>query len=86
MRVDYTKNFLKQYKKLPKKIQTQFTGRLRLFATDQKDPLLKVHSLTGDYQGSSSLNVTGDIRAVFKMQVDGVALFVAIGSHSQQYE
>lgn len=86
MRVDFTKSFYKQYKKLPKKVQAQFTERLRLFAIDQNNPLLKVHSLMGEYRGCSSFNVTGDIRAVFKIQINQIALFIAIGSHSELYE
>jgi len=86
MRVDFTKSFYKQYQKLPKKTQAQFTKRLGLFISDQKNPILKVHSLMGDYRGCSSFNVTGDIRAVFKIQTSQVALFIAIGSHSELYE
>ncbi len=86
MRTDFTKTFRKQYQKLPKKTQTQFTERLSLFLEDQKHPLLKVHGLTGNYIGCSSLNVTGDIRAVFKIQSSQITLFVAIGSHSELYE
>ncbi len=86
MRVDYTKSFYKQFQKLPKRTQTQFTERLGLFISDQKNPILKVHSLMGDYRGCSSFNVTGDIRAVFKIQTSQVALFIAIGSHSELYE
>jgi mRNA-degrading endonuclease YafQ of YafQ-DinJ toxin-antitoxin module len=85
VRTDFTKNFRKQYQKLPKKIQTQFTQRLKLFIADQNNSLLTVHTLTGDYRGCSSFNVTGDIRAVFKIQVSEVALFIAIGSHSELY-
>lgn len=86
MRTDFTKSFHKQYQKLPKKTQTQFTERLKLFTADQNNPLLKVHSLMGEYRGCSSFNVTGDIRAVFKMEASQVALFIAIGSHSELYE
>lgn len=86
MRTDFTKNFRKQYQKLPKKIQAQFTKRLRLFIEDQKNPLLKVHSLMGDYRGCSSFNVTGDTRVVFRIQTNRVVLFIAIGSHSELYE
>jgi addiction module RelE/StbE family toxin len=86
MRVDFTKSFYKQYQKLPQKTQTQFTKRLGLFISDQKNPILKVHSLMGDYRGCSSFNVTGDIRAVFRIQTSQVALFIAIGSHSELYE
>lgn len=86
MRTDFTKSFLKQYQKLPMKTQVQFTERLKLFVADQNNPLLKVHSLMGDFRGCSSINVTGDIRAVFKIQSSQVALFIAIGSHSELYE
>lgn len=86
MRSDFTKSFRKQYQKLPKKIQTQFTLRLKLFITDQSNPLLKVHRLMGAYAECSSINVTGDIRAVYKIQKEDIALFIAIGSHSELYK
>jgi addiction module RelE/StbE family toxin len=86
MRVDFTKSFSKQYRKMPMKIQAQCTDRLRLFITDQKNPLLKVHSLMGDYRGCWSINITGDIRAVYKIQTKDIALFIALGSHSELYE
>jgi addiction module RelE/StbE family toxin len=85
MRTDFTKNFHRQYQKLPKKVQTKFAERVRLFIEDQTNPLLKVHSLMGEYSGCSSLNVTGDIRAVFKIQTKKIVLFIAIGSHSKLY-
>lgn len=86
MRTNFTKSFLKQYQKLLKKTQVQFTERLKLFVADQNNTLLKVHSLMGEYRGCSSFNVTGDIRAVFKIQNGNIALFIAIGSHSELYE
>ncbi len=86
MLVSFAKNFRKQYQKLPKKTREQFAERLSLLVEDQNNPLLKVHSLMGEYRGCSSLNVTGDIRAVFKRQSNGTTLFIAIGSHSELYE
>ncbi len=86
MRPDYTEKFKKQYKKLQRKIQRQFNRRLTLFIESSTYPLLRVHELSGKYKGCSSMNITGDIRAVFEIQADGVVLFSDIGSYSELYE
>ena len=85
MKIIFQKSFEKQYKKLPKKIREQFNMRLALFLNDQQDSLLNVHMLKGEHEGLLSLNVTGDIRAVFDTQHKNIIIFVAIGSHSELY-
>ncbi len=86
MRPDYTKKFKKKYKKLSRKIQKQFNRRLTLFIESPTYPLLRVHELSGKYKGCSSMNITGDIRAVFEMQSSGIVLFSDIGSHGELYK
>ena len=85
MNMHYSSQFKKQYRKLPKKIQEQFKKRLVLFAEDQIHAKLHVHKLTGRYNDLWSINVTGDIRAVFDKSFKDTVLFVAIGSHSVLY-
>ncbi len=86
MTVDFTKNFHRQYKKLPKVIQQQFNTRLRLFLIDPTDPRLRVHSLKGHYQGYWSMNVNGDIRALYLLKGEELVIFALIGTHSELYD
>ena len=86
MQVLYRKSFLKQYKKLSPKIQQKFKERLRLFLENQTHPLLHVHQLIGELSVLSSLNVTGDYRALFVLDehIPSVTFFY-IGTHSELY-
>ena len=86
MRFDYSPSFRKQYRTLPKKIREQFGRRAALLLDNQSDSQpLRLHKLAGVYAGLWSMNVTGDVRAIFDRSVDSVILFVAIGTHSQLY-
>lgn len=84
MRIDYHKDFLKSFKKLSKKVKDNFKKRQILFEENEFDPVLNNHALKGKWLGYRSINVTGDIRAVFKRDNDKV-IFVAIDSHSNLY-
>ena len=81
-----SKSFEKQFKKLPKKMKQQAVERLQLFLSDPMDYRLRNHSLTGVWAGHRSIDVTGDIRAIYNKADENVARFVAIGSHSELYE
>jgi len=65
MIIQYLPKFKKQYKKLPKIFQAQFDERLQLFLIDPINPKLRVHPLKGKYAGYWSMNVNGDIRALY---------------------
>lgn len=80
-----TSKFKKQYKKLPDKFQLQFDERLRLFVVDRTDPRLGIHPLKGRYAGYWSMDVNGDLRALYLQQGDTIIIFGFIGTHSQLY-
>lgn len=82
MTIRYSKSFKKHLKLLAPKIQAQTDARLRLFAADPTNPLLRQHPLKGKLKGYFSINISGDMRAVFKRDGDA-ATFVLIGTHSQ---
>lgn len=84
MRVSFHKNFKKQYKKLPQKIQVKFSERLALFIEENNNPLLNIHALQGDDVPLISMNVTGDYRALF-IQHKALVTFHKIGTHSELY-
>ena len=85
MIIQYLPKFKKQYKKLPKSFQLQFDERLQLFLIDPTDPKLRVHPLKGEYAGYWSMNVNGDIRALYLLKGDELIIFALIGSHSELY-
>ena len=85
MNIQYLPKFKKQYKKLPQKFQLQFDERLNLFLTDSIDPRLRIHPLKGKYAGYWSMNINGDIRALYIIQDETLIIFALIGSHSELY-
>lgn len=86
MEIQYSSKFKKQYKKLPKKIREQFRDRLTLFVENQHHPQLRVHKLSGNFEDLWSINISGDIRAIFDKHEKEIILFIAIGSHSELYD
>ncbi len=85
MKVRLHKKFEKRYVKLPHEIRAHFKERRDIFILDSFHPLLQNHALKGKYQGYRSINITGDYRAVYKLENDNLALFVDIGTHSELY-
>ena len=85
MTIKYLPKFKKQYKKLPKKFQEQFDERVHLLVTDPTTPKLRVHPLKGKYAGYWSMNVNGDLRALYIMQGETLVIFALIGTHSKLY-
>lgn len=85
MLVYYTKDFERQFSRIDKTIKLKFKDRLDLFLLNQTHPSLRAHPLKGKYVGYMSMNVTGDIRALYKEEGDVVVIFAFIGTHSQLY-
>lgn len=85
MRIARTKRFKKQFKKLPPPIQDQFIQRLQLLVSDPAAPVLRVHPLKGRYVGYWSMNINGDIRALYRKEGEEIILLAFIGTHSQLY-
>lgn len=86
--IDYSRQFKKQLRQAPNKIQESFRKRRELFLENASHPQLHNHPLTGQWQGCRSFNVTGDWRAIFteKRGSSGLSLlFIALGTHSQLY-
>jgi len=73
------------FKKQPASIKDKFEERVRLFREDMFEPILNNHPLEGEWLGCRSINITGDIRAIFEELGDDHFEFVAIGTHSELY-
>ena len=81
----FNKNFVKKQKKLSAKVVARLLGRLELFESDFQNPTLNNHSLQGKLNGYWSINITGDIRAIYRIE-ENIAIFVAIRTHGQLYK
>ncbi|HJQ08051.1 MAG TPA: type II toxin-antitoxin system mRNA interferase toxin, RelE/StbE family [Candidatus Saccharimonadales bacterium] len=86
MNIDFTKQFNKQFEKLPRKLREQAKTTIALFLDDLAAPSLRNHALRGEWAGHRSISAGGDLRLHFKMIGEATVLFVAIGSHSQLYK
>ena len=84
MKVEFHKNFKKQYQTLPAKIQAKFRNRLTVFIQDPFNDQLCNHLVEKAYPDCRSINITGDFRAIFRQEGD-VVTFILIGTHSQLY-
>lgn len=58
--------------------------RMVLFAQDISHAQLRNHSLRGKWSGYRSIDITGDVRALY-FTVDDEVVFDQIGTHSQLY-
>ncbi len=85
MQTEYHKRFKKQYKKLSPKIRERFMERLRLFKNDPYAQELNNHPLHSEYLGYRSINITGDLRAVYEIHERGAVKFLFIDTHSNLY-
>ena len=84
-KIDFTKYFIKQFRKLPAQQQNKFYERLELFKLNPYDRRLRNHSLRGKYLGYRSIDIAGDLRALYYQDGERIIIFAFIGTHSQLY-
>lgn len=87
MKIHFTKDFRKAYKKRiqsNRKLVEKLEKRYDLFEENSANPILKDHSLGGEMQEYRAFSTTGDIRVIYYIFED-VAYFVDIGTHNQVY-
>lgn len=83
--IEFTKSFIKQFKKLRTNQQERFYERLELFKKNPQDRVLRDHALKGKYKGYRSIDIESDLRALYYVKEDVVVVFAIIGTHSQLY-
>ncbi len=80
-----SKQFEKDFSKLPKGTKSKAVAAFQRFIKNPDDVTLRNHELTGKLKNYYSINVTGDIRALYTFVESDLVQFVAIGSHSKLY-
>lgn len=81
----FAKRFAKHLGKQPLRVQEKFAQRLALFLIDPTHSQLRNHPLSGTYEGFRSINITGDVRAIFRPMGGTIVRFEDIGTHSELY-
>ena len=86
MNVVFHKRFDKMAAKLSPKVKIKMIERVTLFSKDPLHYTLRNHALNTPYEGSFSIDVTGDYRAIYYLVDEQTAMFTHIGTHSQLYK
>jgi len=84
-KIEFTRRFEKQYRKLRPSQKDRFKERLRLFEQDPNSKVLRNHPLKGKYIGYRSIDIAGDLRALYYIDGEKIVIFAFIGSHSELY-
>lgn len=85
MKIKFHKNFEKRYKTLNNNQKKKIQERLELFLDNQFHQIFNNHSLKGKYSDYRSINIGGDLRAIYKLTINDECIFVEIGTHNQLY-
>ncbi len=85
MRYRTHKIFDKKYAKLREGEKQRFKERRNLFLENSTHPALNNHSLHGKYVGYWSINIGGNLRALYKYETNGAIIFTDIDTHPNLY-
>ncbi len=86
MKIRFHRNFEKQYKKLKTSEKERVKKRLALFLQDEFNPILNNHPLRGKHKGYRSINIAGDLRAIYKRVSLDIRVFITVDTHSNLYD
>lgn len=85
----FSKDFQKDLVRLNETQKKQFEKRLELFQKHPDHLSLRNHKLRGKMAGFYSINISGDMRAIYEILgkgVNGIIIgFTRLGTHSQLY-
>lgn len=85
MTVKFHPGFQKRLQKLRAKERDRFFDRLSIFIIDPHDQRINAHRLKGGLKDYYSIDVGGDIRAIYRIVNDDTVIFMNIGTHHQLY-
>jgi addiction module RelE/StbE family toxin len=86
MTTKFSKDFDKQFAKLPKVLREKVIETVDLFLDRPMEPSLRNHPLTKEWHGYRSISADSDLRLHFKILDGDIVYFVAVGTHSQLYK
>jgi addiction module RelE/StbE family toxin len=75
-------DFKKSYKKLTANLCIKVNTRINIFIEYQFDQILNNHKLKGIYESYRSINISGDLRAIYRNINEDEVIFIKLGTHS----
>lgn len=88
MKVRYSPDFYRKYKKADVRVRNSVDEKIEIFLKDPYDLQLDNHALKRQWKGCRSIDITSDYRAIYKETQIGdkiVAYFVELGTHDELY-
>ena len=82
----FHKDFEKRYTKLRVNEKEKFKERRDIFLQNPFHQALNNHVLKGKYSGFRSINITGDLRVLYKLLDKDTVIFATIDTHSNLYK
>ena len=76
----YTEKFIKHYKKLTEKEQTQVKNKIILFTKDVTHPSLRTHRMQG-YVNRFEFSINMDIRVIWQYDEENIIALLDVGHH-----
>lgn len=86
MKIDYGKQFNKNFAKLRSSEQKRVFATVEKFITNPNTKSLRKHALTGEWKGCFSISVGGDLRIHYEVIEKDQVEFITIGTHAQLYK
>ena len=86
MKLEFSKDFEKQLKRLNQKQADKTYHALRNLLENKGLRSLRYHALKGEWQDCYSISAGGNLRVHVKYVSDSVILVIAVGTHSQLYK
>jgi mRNA-degrading endonuclease YafQ of YafQ-DinJ toxin-antitoxin module len=81
MIIEYSPEFRRLFKKLPKVLKLKAVEREKIFRADYQDPRLKTHKLSGKLEGRQAFWIDYHIRIIFSKIGSVNFYFHSIGGH-----
>lgn len=82
LKIQYSPNFVKEYRHLPLRIQELAEMRETIFRINPHDPRLNTHKLHGELKHCWAFSINHEYRIVFSYLDKQTIRFHAIGTHS----
>ncbi len=82
-KIQYTKAFLKQYKRLQPNVKTKAKKSINKFIKNPKDHTLNTHKLNGVLENRYSFSIDYDYLVIFEINKENKSfIFLKLGNHA----
>jgi len=81
MEIDYSPEFVRRFKRLPKNLKLKALEKEKIFRKNKFDSQLKTHKLKGKLRGRYAFWINSKNRIIFSFNNPQLIYFLSVGSH-----